>query len=96
MKTINVSELKAHLSEYLKLAARGTRIIVKDRDQPVAQLAPLEKRDRPWRDRLAEHGRLRRGTQDWGRLRVSPTGSAVGIQSSLQAVREDPHEVRRR
>jgi len=35
MKTVNVSELKTHLSRYLRMAARGTRIVVTDRDDPL-------------------------------------------------------------
>jgi antitoxin (DNA-binding transcriptional repressor) of toxin-antitoxin stability system len=95
MKAINVSELKANLSRYLRIASRGTRIIVKDRDEPIAELGPLSRREESWRARLAEAGRLRIGTQDWGTLRVSPLPRRVDIQSSLRAVREDPREVRR-
>ncbi|MGH9383257.1 MAG: type II toxin-antitoxin system Phd/YefM family antitoxin [Vicinamibacterales bacterium] len=96
MKSINVTELKAHLSKYLRLASRGARIVVKDRDEPVAQLGPLEKPGLTWRDRLAQHGRLRRGTQKWDQLAISVLDRPVDIQSALQAVREDPGEVRRR
>jgi prevent-host-death family protein len=96
MKSIKVTELKAHLSEYLRLASRGTRIVVTDRDEPVAQLGPLDRKDVPWRDRLAKEGRLRRGTQRWGSLRITRLERPVEIQSPLRAVREDPGEVRRR
>jgi antitoxin (DNA-binding transcriptional repressor) of toxin-antitoxin stability system len=41
MKAINVTELKAHLSKYLRMASRGTLFVAKDRDEPVAQLGPL-------------------------------------------------------
>ena len=96
MKTIKVTELKAHLSEYLRLAARGSRIIVKDRDEPIAQLGPLDKEAVPWRDRLARDGRLRRGTQNWPALRISALGRPIDIQSALGAVREEPRDARRR
>lgn len=96
MKAINVSELKAHLSKYLRLASRGERIVVKDRNEPVAQLGPLSGEDVTWRDRLSREGRLRLGTQDWASLTVTRIGRSLDIQASLRAVREDPHEVRRR
>jgi antitoxin (DNA-binding transcriptional repressor) of toxin-antitoxin stability system len=96
MKVINVTELKANLSKYLRMASRGTRIIVKDRDDPIAQLGPLPAETQSWRTRLIEAGRLRPGTQDWGPLRISRLERRVDIQASLQAVREDPSEVRRR
>lgn len=96
MKDINVSELKAHLSKYLRLAAKGTRIIVKDRNEPIAQLGPLEGEKPSWRDRMATHGRLRPGTQAWDKLEISKLDRQVDIQTALRAVREDPNEVRRR
>jgi len=96
MKSINVTELKAHLSKYLRMASRGTRIIVKDRDEPIAQLGPLESESLAWRDRLAREGRLRPGTQNWARLDISKLDRPVDIQASLRAVREDPSEVRGR
>jgi prevent-host-death family protein len=95
MKVINVTELKAHLSKYLRMAARGTRIVVKDREEPIAQLGPLEAAQ-SWRERLLQAGRLRPGTQDWSGLRISRLDRQVDIQASLRAVREDPSEVRRR
>lgn len=90
-----MTELKANLSKYLRMASRGSRIIVKDRDEPVAQIGPLEKESLPWRDRLAREGRLRPGTQNWGKLKVSRLDQSVDVQASLRAVREDSSEVRR-
>ena len=96
MKSINVTELKANLSRYLRLAARGTRIIVRDRDDPIAQLGPPEKETTSWRERLARDGRLRLGSQDWEHLEIAPLARPVDIQAALAAVREEPGEVRRR
>jgi antitoxin (DNA-binding transcriptional repressor) of toxin-antitoxin stability system len=96
MKAIKVSELKAHLSKYLRMASRGTRVIVKDRDEPIAQLGPIQPEAEAWHTRLAAAGRLRPGTQDWATLRLSRLERPLDIQESLRAVREDPGEVRRR
>jgi antitoxin (DNA-binding transcriptional repressor) of toxin-antitoxin stability system len=96
MKSIKVTELKAHLSRYLRMASRGARITVKDRDEPIAELGPPSAEPLSWRDRLSREGRLRPGTQDWGALRISALGRRVDIQASLRAVREDPDEVHRR
>jgi prevent-host-death family protein len=93
MKTIKVTELKAHLSRYLRLASRGSRIVVTDRDEPIAQLGPLETKGIQWRERLAREGRLRRGTQRWDSLKISTLDRAVDVQAALRAVREDPREV---
>jgi len=96
MKAINVSELKAHLSRYLRLASRGARIVVKDRDDPIAQLGPPDAAPLSWRERLAREGRLRLGSQRWDELEISPLPRSVDTQASPRAVREDPHEVRGR
>ena len=96
MKAINVTELKTHLSKYLRLASRGTRIVINDRDDPVAELGPPQPETTSWHKRLARQNRLRPGTQEWANLRISRTSRAVDIQASLRAVREEPDEVRRR
>lgn len=92
MKVVNVTELKAHLSAYLRKASRGARIVVHDRDQPVAQLGPLETRAPGWRERLVAQGRLRAGSQDWERLTIAPLARPVDIQRVLRDVREDPRD----
>jgi antitoxin (DNA-binding transcriptional repressor) of toxin-antitoxin stability system len=93
---IKVSELKAHLSKYLRMASRGAQIIVKDRDEPIAQLGPPRAEAVSWRERMAREGRLRLGSADWSQLTISKLDRPVDIQASLRAVREDPNEVRRR
>jgi antitoxin (DNA-binding transcriptional repressor) of toxin-antitoxin stability system len=96
MKAINVTELKTHLSRYLRLASRGARVVVKDRDEPIAELGPPQAEPSSWHDRLVRVGRLRAGTQNWDALKISALDRRVDIQASLRAVREDPSEIRRR
>ena len=96
MKVINVTDLKTHLSRYLRLASRGTRVIVKDRDEPIAELGPLQAPPLSWRERLAGEGRLRLGTQRWETLTIHALRRPIDIQAALRAVREDPREVRGR
>lgn len=38
---VGIADLKAHLSEYVKRVKAGERIIVCDRETPVAELRPL-------------------------------------------------------
>lgn len=40
MRSTKVSDLKAHLSEYLALVRRGETVIVCDRKTPIARLVP--------------------------------------------------------
>ncbi|MGQ0639529.1 MAG: type II toxin-antitoxin system Phd/YefM family antitoxin [Gemmatimonadaceae bacterium] len=96
MKAINVSELKSQLSRYLRMASRGSRIVIKDRDEPIAEIGPPRPAAQSWPERLAREGRLRLGSQRWGELAISQADRRVDIQASVRAVREDPHEVRRR
>jgi antitoxin (DNA-binding transcriptional repressor) of toxin-antitoxin stability system len=96
MKSINVSELKAHLSKYLRMASRGTSIVVKDRDEPIAQIGPPHGEAGAWHERLAREGGLRLGTQAFRQLAITKLDRHIDIQATLQEVREDPSEVRRR
>jgi prevent-host-death family protein len=41
MKKAGVSELKAHLSEYLNQVKAGGEILITDRGKPVARLVPI-------------------------------------------------------
>jgi prevent-host-death family protein len=43
---VRIAELKAHLSEYLRIVRRGKEIVIKDRETPVARLIPMEQPDR--------------------------------------------------
>jgi len=42
MKTVNVHEAKAHLSEYLAAVERGEEIVIARRNKPVARLVAVE------------------------------------------------------
>lgn len=41
MKTTAISELKAHLSEYLNQVKSGDEVLVTDRGKPVARIVPI-------------------------------------------------------
>ncbi len=43
-KRVKISELKAHLSKYLRHVRRGHTVEVMDRDTPVARVVPYEER----------------------------------------------------
>jgi prevent-host-death family protein len=40
MKTITISFFKAHISEQLKKVRKGARIVISDRDTPIAEVVP--------------------------------------------------------
>lgn len=41
MKRVRVAELKDHLSEHLRSVERGAKVLVLDRDRPIAQIVPV-------------------------------------------------------
>jgi len=41
MKTVNIAELKNHLSAYLQFVKNGEEIIVRDHNLPIARIVPL-------------------------------------------------------
>jgi prevent-host-death family protein len=43
MKTAPVSDLKAHLSEYLNQVKAGMEVLITDRGKPVARLVPISR-----------------------------------------------------
>jgi prevent-host-death family protein len=40
MTTVGVAELRQNLSKYLRIVARGERLVVTERNKPVAELGP--------------------------------------------------------
>ncbi len=88
---VGVRELKAKLSEYLSQVKEGTRVIVTERGQPIAQLAPLE------RPQGSDHLRalIESGEVRWSGQRLPPMhpiSMAPGGKTAAQMVsdgRED-------
>lgn len=56
MRVVGIKNLKNKLSEYVKMAANGERILVTDRDRVVAELVPPAPVPNPYPDnpRMAE------------------------------------------
>ena len=57
--TVGVAELRQNLSRYLRRVGRGERLIVTDRNRPVAELGPPSVSGREL-DRLVAEGRVSR------------------------------------
>jgi prevent-host-death family protein len=95
-RTVSVVELKARLSEQLRLVKAGHELIVTERSVPVARLVPLDEKERQSsrRLRLTREGTLRPGR---GRLpkilQSAPAGPGVGpdVLAALLAERGDDH-----
>jgi prevent-host-death family protein len=57
MTTVGVAELRQNLSKYLRLVDEGERLVVTDRNRPVAELGPLSSTGEAL-DRLIVEGRV--------------------------------------
>ena len=88
-------DLKAKLSEYLRLVKSGHELMVTERGVPIARVVPLDavERKSTRRLRLARAGLVKPGR---GRvpklLQQSPTGEPVGadVLAALLSERGDP------
>ncbi len=88
MTRIGVRALKDHLSEYLRRVGQGERIVVTDRGEPLATLAPIEETDEArwgWdlvRERLASwSGGKPRGSPKPPVLKGEKTTSQIVLES---------------
>lgn len=65
MKVVGIKQLKARLSEYIRLAKAGETVLVTERDEVVAELRPSH-RQTPIADGLAAAGEISRAAQPKG------------------------------
>jgi antitoxin (DNA-binding transcriptional repressor) of toxin-antitoxin stability system len=98
VKAVGIKQLKARLSEYLRLVKGGETILVTEREEVIAEIRPAHRQ--PPRadtledilDRLAESGELTRSSaskRDWS-WRPRGLGLAPGSAAALlDELRED-------
>ena len=97
MKVVGVRELKSRLSEYLRAVREGERVIVTDRGEPVAAIAPPDAADvrslDPRLGGLVRRGLARPGAANRPELypRMKPVLSKSGL-TSAQLLDEDRSE----
>ena len=97
MKTVSITELKAHLSKYLREVRRGGEIHVLERGVPVARLTPLPgadasltTNDQADRQRLIRAGILRAGSGNMASLlKAPPIELQINLSEALEQDRED-------
>lgn len=98
MKSVGIKQLKARLSEYVRLARQGETILVSDRDEVVAELGPARRRApaphsvEAVLDRLAESGQVTRAAR--GGRQSARTPKSLGLTKEkvdrlLDELRED-------
>jgi prevent-host-death family protein len=72
METISISNLKAHLSATIKRVRAGNRVVVVDRDIPVAEITPYPHRKRGISIRRALKKKMSGSIHLGARLDVDP------------------------
>jgi len=60
---VGIRELRQDLSRYLRRVREGERLVVTDRNRPVALLTPLPENEDPW-ERLIAEGKIKPATRD--------------------------------
>jgi antitoxin (DNA-binding transcriptional repressor) of toxin-antitoxin stability system len=99
MKAVGIRDLKARLSEYVRLARSGETILVTDRDEVVAELGPTRRVQtvpgslEDILQRLAEDGKITRARlpkeKGW-RWKAAGLGLPEGTaEKILDEIRED-------
>ena len=86
--TVGVAELRQNLSHYLRLVADGERLVVTDRNRPVAELGPPPSTGESL-DRLIAAGRVRRPAATGLPEPLALDGDPHALSSAIDAVRGD-------
>jgi prevent-host-death family protein len=88
MNTVGVAELRQNLSRYLRRVERGERLVVTDRNRPVAELGPPPTPASEL-DRLVAEGRLARPLRRTLPEPIELEGDRYALSRSLDAIRGD-------
>ena len=87
-QSVGVAELRQNLSVYLRRVARGERLIVTDRNRPVAELGPAPATG-PALDRLIAEGRVSRPRRSGLPEPLDLTGDPHALSRALDEIRGD-------
>lgn len=95
MEKATISEIKNHLSAYLKRVRSGESVLIFDRNQPVARLERVmgDEHQEGRLMRLERSGHLRRGTQSFP-MELLSSPAPKSKKSVLQALLEERAEGR--
>jgi prevent-host-death family protein len=88
MTTVGVAELRQNLSRYLRLVEQGERLVVTDRNRPVAELGPPPSTGAAL-DRLIAEGRVSRPSRPRMPEPLSLDGDAHALSRALTELRSD-------
>jgi prevent-host-death family protein len=87
-RSVGVAELRRNLSAYLRRVERGERLVVTDRNRPVAELGPAPTTG-PDLDRLIAAGRVARPVRTRLPEPLKLSGDPRALSRALDDVRGD-------
>ncbi|HSK49188.1 MAG TPA: type II toxin-antitoxin system prevent-host-death family antitoxin [Solirubrobacterales bacterium] len=87
-ETVGIAELRQNLSLYLRRVGRGERLVVTDRNRPVAELGPAPAAG-PDLDRLIAEGKVSRPLRSGLPEPLELTGDPQALSRALDEVRDD-------
>ncbi len=82
---VGIRELRQDLSRYLRRVREGERLVVTDRNRPVALLTPLPEDEDPWQRLIAE-GKVTPATRRWED--IPPPLPATGSPTLSETIEE--------
>lgn len=88
MTTVGVAELRQNLSRYLRLVEQGERLVVTERNRPVAELGPPPSTGEAL-DRLIAEGRVSRPTRRGLPAPLTLDGDPTALSVALNEIRGD-------
>ncbi len=86
--TVGVAELRQNLSRYLRRVERGERLLVTDRNRPVAELGPAPSAGGAL-DRLIAEGRVSRPTRRGLPEALQLDGDPYALSRALDEIRAE-------
>jgi prevent-host-death family protein len=87
-ESVGVAELRQNLSVYLRRVNAGERLVVTDRNRPVAELGPAP-RTGPDLDRLIAEGKVSRPLRPGLPEPLELTGDQQALSRALDEIRDD-------
>jgi len=88
MTTVGVAQLRQNLSKYLRLVERGERLVVTERNRPVAELGPPPSTGEAL-DRLIAEGRVSRPVRRGLPEPLELSGDPHALSRALDGIRGD-------
>ena len=85
-ESVGIGELRQHLSVYLRRVSRGERLVITDRNRPVAELGPAPTTG-PALDRLIAAGRVSRPARSGLPAPLELAGDPQALSRALDEIR---------